>query len=117
MKRAVFGIGEVLVVLAVLSVIATTPTLAHVDVYFSPDPSTISLEPGENVTIQVIADLDANETDGFRAYQVGIDFDPDIVNITKIENFVILTMSGSKSMPTWYVLNPSVSFASTSAMT
>jgi len=86
MKREILGIGAVLMVFAVLSVFATTPTLAHVDVYFSPDPTTISLEPGENVTIQVIAGVDANETDGFRTYQVGIDFDPDIVNITKIEN-------------------------------
>ena len=53
MKREVLGMGEVLVVLAVLSVIATTPALAHVTVYFSPDPSTISLEPGELSLIHI----------------------------------------------------------------
>jgi len=92
MKRAIFGIGTVFVVLSVLSMIATTPALAHVDVYFSPDPSTISLEPGETVMIQVMADVDANETDGIRLFQVGVafvaneSFDPTVINITKAEN-------------------------------
>ena len=92
MKREVLGMGAVLVVLAVLSVIATTPALAHVTVYFSPDPSTISLEPGETVMIQVMADVDANETNGIRLFQVGVafvaneSFDPTVINITKAEN-------------------------------
>ena len=92
MKRAIFGIGTMFAVLSVLAVIATTPALAHVTVYFSPDPSTISLEPGETVMIQVMADVDANETDGFCCFQVGVafvaneSFDPTVINITKAEN-------------------------------
>ena len=85
MNKAAFKIGVVLAVFAVLSVIATTPALAHVDVYFSPDPSTLDLAVGENVSVQLLADVDANEN-GIRAWQVGIDFNPNVVNITKVEN-------------------------------
>jgi len=85
MNKAVFGIGMVLTTFAVLTGIATTPALAHADVYFSPEPSTLDLTVGENVTLQVIADVDANET-GLRHFQVGIDFNPNVVNITKVEN-------------------------------
>jgi len=62
MNEAVFRIKMILTVLAVLVVSAITPALAHVDVYFSPEPSTLDLDIGENVTLQVIADVDANET-------------------------------------------------------
>ena len=85
MNEAVFRIEMILTVLAVLVVSAITPALAHVDVYFSPEPSTLDLDIGENVTLQVIADVDANET-GLGHFQVGIDFNPNVVNITKIEN-------------------------------
>jgi len=81
MNEAVFRIGMVLTVFAVLTGIATTPALAHVDVYFSPEPSTLDLAVGENVTLQVIADVDANET-SLRSFQVGLDFNPNVVNIS-----------------------------------
>ena len=86
MNKAVFKIGMVLTAFAMLAGIATTPALAHVDVYFSPEPSTLDLAVGENVTLQVIADVDANEENGIRTWQVGIDFNPNVVNITKCEN-------------------------------
>jgi len=92
MEGAVFVIGAVLVVFAVLAGFSITPALAHVTVYFSPDPSTISLEPGETMMIQVMADVDANETDGFCCFQVGVTFaadeyfNPTVINITKAEN-------------------------------
>ena len=82
MNKAIYRIGMVLTVFAVLTGIATMPALAHVDVYFSPEPSTLDLAVGENVSVQVIADVDANETNGFRAFQVGIDFNPDVISIT-----------------------------------
>ena len=85
MNKAVFRIEMILTVFAVLAGITTTPAPAHVDVYFSPEPSTLDLAVGENVTLQVIADVDANET-GLGHFQVGIDFNPNVVNITKCEN-------------------------------
>jgi hypothetical protein len=86
MNNAVFRIGMVLAVLAVLTVSATTPAVAHVDVYFSPSFSTFDDIPiGGNVSVQVLANV-TDETDGFRAWQVGVDFNPNVVNITKVEN-------------------------------
>jgi len=81
MNKAVFKIEIVLTVFAMLVGIATTPALAHVDVYFSPEPSTLDLAVGENVSVQLIADVDANETD-FMSFQVGIDFNPNVVTIS-----------------------------------
>jgi len=84
MNKAIYRTGIVLAVFAVLVGIATTPALAHVDVYFSPDLSTLDLAVGENVTVQVIADVDANEN-GIKVAQVGVDFNPNVVNITDTE--------------------------------
>jgi hypothetical protein len=85
MNKAVYRTGMVLTVLAVLAVAATTPAVAHVDVYFSPALSTLDLAVGENVSVQVIADVDANEADGIKIAQVGVDFNPNVVNITDTE--------------------------------
>ena len=85
MNEAVFRIGMVLMVFAMLAGIATTPALAHVDVYFSPEVSTLDLAVGENVSVQILADVDANETNGYRVFQVGVDFNPDVISITAEE--------------------------------
>ena len=86
MNKTVYRTGIVLAVFAVLVGIVTTPALAHVDVYFSPDPSTLDLAVGENVSVQLLADVDANETYGIASFQVGIDFNPNVVNITNGTN-------------------------------
>ena len=80
-KRIAFGIGIVLAVLAMLA----APAAADGVVYFQPNPSTVSLAPGENVTIQIMADIDATES-GVISLQVGVDFDPSVVNITDVTN-------------------------------
>ena len=75
--KIALGIGIMLAVLAVL----TVPAAADAEVYFEPDPSTVSLTQGENVTIQILADVGATES-GIKGFQVGLDFDPSVVNIT-----------------------------------
>ena len=70
------GIGMVLIVLAVF----TASAAADAVVRFEPDPSTVSGVPGEEITIQIMADVDANET-GIRTWQLGVDFDPGVVKI------------------------------------
>ena len=95
-KNYLLGIGMLLAVLAV----SVTPALAHVDVYFSPDPSNITLAPGENVTIQVLAEVDANEN-GIRSFQIGIDFDDDFVEFTNVENPCLVSLGGTCYVNWW----------------
>ena len=77
--RIALKIGMVLLVLAAY----TVPAVAEADVYFDPDPSTIGV--GETATIQLMWHVDANES-GARSFQIGIDFDPSIVNVTEVSN-------------------------------
>ena len=101
MNKAVFKIGMVLTVFAMLVGIATTPALAHVDVYVSPDPTTCSLAPGENMTLQLIAELDANETNGLKGFQVGIDYNPAVINVTNAENPCLFASGGTCYVRWW----------------
>jgi len=87
-KRIALGIGIVLVVLAAY----TSPAAADADVYFDPDPSTIGI--GETATIQLMWHVDANEC-GARSFQIGIDFDPSVVNITEVSNPYLFSWGGT----------------------
>ncbi len=100
MNKAVFKIGMVLAVFAVLAGIATTPALAHVRVYVSPDPTTCSLAPGENMTVQLMADM-VEEADGFRTFQVGIDYNPAVINVTNVTNPCRISVGGVCYVPWW----------------
>jgi len=86
--RIALGIGIVLVVLAAY----TSPAAADADVYFDPDPSTIGI--GETATIQLMWHVDANEC-GARSFQIGIDFDPSVVNITEVSNPYLFSWGGT----------------------
>ncbi|MEA3324982.1 MAG: hypothetical protein U9Q37_07585 [Euryarchaeota archaeon] len=77
--RIALEIGMVLLVLAAY----TVPVVAEADVYFDPDPSTIGI--GETATIQLMWHVDANES-GARSFQIGIDFDSSVVNVTEVHN-------------------------------
>lgn len=101
MNKAVYRIGIVLTVFAVLAVAATTPALAHVSVYLSPEPSTCRLALGENMTFQVVAELDANETDGLKGYQVGIDYNRALINVTNAENPCFFAIEGTCYVRWW----------------
>ena len=100
MNKTVYRIGMVLTVFAVLAVSATTPALAHVDMYFSPAVSTLDLAVGDNVSVQVLADVDASEAGGFRLFQVGVDFNPDVISIIAEEP--CQTWYGPYCVDKWY---------------
>ena len=88
-KNYIFGIGIVLAMLVVL----TAPAAADAEVWFSNpndpnvpgEPLNANVSPGENVTIQIMWYVDTNES-GAKLFQVGVDFDRSVVNITNVTN-------------------------------
>ena len=88
-KNYIFGIGIVLAMLVVL----TAPAAADAEVWFSNpndpnvpgEPLNANVAPGENVTIQIMWYVDTNES-GAKLFQVGVDFDRSVVNITNVTN-------------------------------
>ena len=98
-KRIVFGIGMALVILAAF----TAPAVAD-SVYFDPDPSTIGV--GETATIQLMWQVDNNVGgDKARAFQVGIDFDPSVVNVTEAYNPCTVAFGGTCYQWQWPTFN------------
>ena len=91
-KKIALGIGIVLVILAAF----TAPAAADAEVWFSnPDdpngpgePLNVTAAVGENVTIQIMWYTDANES-GARSFQVGVDYDRSVVNMTGLNPWFI----------------------------
>ena len=83
--KIIIGIGIVLAVLAVL----TAPAAADYNI-FHLVPEDSSCDPGEDVTVWVKVNTSYND---INAVQVSIIFDPDVVNVTLVEE---------GSNPNWY---------------
>ena len=84
-KRVAIGIGIALAVLVAFTTSASAGATAY---FYNPDdpnnpgdPINVNLELGEIVTIQIMGDVDES-TSGLKGYQVGVDYDPSVINIT-----------------------------------